>query len=155
MLDLFAPSVSGDERLRRAWSRYERHAATPGSTVAIVRLIYESDVRDVLPAIRVPTLVIHRANPVGFAADHGRYLAEHIEGSTYLELPGTDNLIWAGNQEAIVSEIACLRDRRPPDTGAEPGAGHGSVHRHRRLHEARRGAGRCALAGDARRARCT
>ena len=61
MLDLFAPSVAGDERLRRAWSRYERHAATPGSTVAIVRLIYESDVRDVLPAIRAPTLVIHRA----------------------------------------------------------------------------------------------
>ena len=108
MLDLFAPSVSGDERLRRAWARYERHAATPGSTVAIVRLIYESDVRDVLPAIRVPTLVIHRANPVGFAADHGRYLAAHIEGSTYLELPGTDNLIWAGNQEAIVEEIAAF-----------------------------------------------
>ena len=108
MLDLFAPSVAGDERLRRAWSRYERHATTPGSTVAIVRLIYESDVRDVLPAIRVPTLVIHRANPLGFGADHGRYLAEHIEGSTYLELPGTDNLIWAGNQEAIVSEIGAF-----------------------------------------------
>ena len=108
MLDLFAPSVSGDERLRRAWSRYERQRRTPGSTVAIVRLIYESDVRDVLPAIRVPTLVIHRANPLGFGADHGRYLAEHIEGSTYLELPGTDNLIWAGNQEAIVSEIGAF-----------------------------------------------
>ena len=108
MLDLFAPSVSGDERLRRAWSRYERHAATPGSTVAIVRLIYQSDVRDVLPAIRVPTLVIHRADALGFAADHGRYLAEHIEGSTYVELPGADNLIWAGNQEAIVAEIAAF-----------------------------------------------
>ena len=107
MLDLFAPSVAGDERLRRAWSRYERHATTPGSTVAIVRLIYESDVRDVLPAIRVPTLIIHRANPLGFAADHGRYLAEHIEGSTYLELPGTDNLIWAGTRKRF-SEIAAF-----------------------------------------------
>ena len=63
MIDLFAPSVAGDERIRRAWARYERHAATPGSTMAIVRLIYESDVRDVLPTIRVPTLVIHREAP--------------------------------------------------------------------------------------------
>ncbi|HEY6571013.1 MAG TPA: alpha/beta hydrolase, partial [Candidatus Limnocylindrales bacterium] len=45
MIDLFAPSVAGDERIRRAWARYERGAATPGSTKAIVRLIYESDVR--------------------------------------------------------------------------------------------------------------
>ena len=105
MIDLFAPSVAGDERLRRAWARYERGAATPGSTKAIVRLIYESDVRDVLPAIRVPTLVIHRAAASGFGVEHGRYLAEHIPGAKYVELPGPDNLIWAGDQDAVVAEI--------------------------------------------------
>lgn len=105
MLDLFAPSMAGDERLRRAWSRYERQAASPGSTVAIVRLLYDSDVRGILPAIQVPTLVIHRADATGFPAPHGRYLAEHIEGARYVELPGTDNLIWAGNQDAMVAEI--------------------------------------------------
>ena len=105
MIDFFAPSVAGDERLRRAWSRYERHAATPGSTIAIVRLIYQSDIRDVLPAIRVPTLVIHRADATGFAAAHGRYLAEHIPGAKYVELPGIDNLIWAVDQDGIVAEI--------------------------------------------------
>jgi class 3 adenylate cyclase len=105
MIDLFAPSLAGDDRLRRAWSRYERQAASPGSTVAIVRLIYESDVRSVLPAIRVPTLVIHRADARGFRVQHGRYLAEHIEGAKYVELPGIDNLIWAGDQDAIVAEI--------------------------------------------------
>ena len=105
MIDLFAPSLANDERLRRAWSRYERQAASPGSTVAIVRLIYESDVRAILPAIRVPTLVIHRAAATGFRVEHGRYLAEHIPGATYVELPGTDNLIWAGDQDAIVAEI--------------------------------------------------
>jgi class 3 adenylate cyclase len=104
-IDLFAPSVAWDERLRRAWSRYERQAGSPGSTKAIVRLIYESDVRDVLGAIRVPTLVIHRADASGFRVEHGRYLAEHIEGARYVELPGTDNLIWAGDQDAIVAEI--------------------------------------------------
>ncbi len=105
MIDLFAPTVADDERVRRAWARYERYATTPGSTKAIVRLIYESDVRDVLPAIRVPTLVIHRAEATGFSVHHGRYLAEHIPDAKYVELPGRDNLIWAGDQDAIVAEI--------------------------------------------------
>lgn len=105
MIDLFAPSLAGDDRLRRAWSRYERQAASPGSTVAIVRLIYESDVRSVLPAIRVPTLVMHRADARGFGVEHGRYLAAHIPDAKYVELPGIDNLIWAGDQDAIVAEI--------------------------------------------------
>jgi class 3 adenylate cyclase len=114
MIDLFAPSVAKDERIRKAWTRYERNAATPGSTKAIVRLIYESDVRDVLPAIRVPTLVIHRAGATGFGAAHGRYLAEHIPNARYVELPGTDNLIWAGDLDAIVAEIqAFLTGIRP------------------------------------------
>jgi class 3 adenylate cyclase len=105
MLDVFAPSVAHDERTRRAWARYERNASTPGSTKAIVRLIYESDIRDVLPAIRVPTLVIHRAQATGFDVEHGRYLAAHIPAARYVELPGTDNLIWAGDQDAIIAEI--------------------------------------------------
>jgi class 3 adenylate cyclase len=105
MLDLFAPSVANDERLRRAWARYERQATSPGSLLATVRLIYESDVRDLLPAIRVPTLVIHRAEARGFPVEHGRYLAEHIPGARYVELPGVDNLIWAGDQDAMIDEI--------------------------------------------------
>jgi class 3 adenylate cyclase len=105
MVDLFAPSIANDERLRRAWARYERSAATPGSTKAIVRLIYESDVRDVLPAIRVPTLVIHRRDAIGFGVEHGRFLARHIPDARYVELVGQDNLIWAGDLEAVVGEI--------------------------------------------------
>ena len=67
MIDLFAPSMAGDSRLRQAWSRYERAAASPGITVATVRLLYESDLRPVLPVIRVPTLVIHRTGATGFS----------------------------------------------------------------------------------------
>jgi class 3 adenylate cyclase len=105
MLDLFAPSLAGDDRLRRAWSRYERAAASPGTVLAIVRLIYASDVRALLPAISVPTLVIHRTGATGFPVAHGRYLAAHIPNATYVELPGIDNLIWAGDQDAILAEI--------------------------------------------------
>jgi class 3 adenylate cyclase len=117
MLDLFAPSLARDERMRRLWARYERHAVSPGMTIATVRLLYESDVRSVLPAIRVPTLVIHRAQAEGFRVEYGRYLAEHIPGAKYVELPGIDNLIWAGDQDAILDEIqAFATGSRPAPT---------------------------------------
>jgi class 3 adenylate cyclase len=105
MLDLFAPSHAADARFRRIWARYERSTATPGGTKALVGLIYESDVRDVLPAIRVPTLVIHRTDATGFGVEHGRYLAERIPDSRLVELPGIDNMIWAGDLGATVAEI--------------------------------------------------
>jgi class 3 adenylate cyclase len=104
MLDRYAPSAAGDERLRRDWVRYERSATTPGSLKAYVPLIIGSDVREVLPQIRVPTLIIQRAD-APLVVDHGRYLAQHISDATYVELPGVDNLMWAGEQDAIVAEI--------------------------------------------------
>jgi class 3 adenylate cyclase len=105
MIDLFAPSVADDDHLRRVWARYERQATSPGSMIATVRMLYESDVRDVLPAIRVPTLVIHRADAREFPVAHGQYLAEHIPGAKLVVLPGVDNLIWAGDQDAMIDEI--------------------------------------------------
>jgi class 3 adenylate cyclase len=102
LLDLFAPSAANDARLREAWARYERQAASPGSAVAMVRVIYESDIRHVLPAIRVPTLVIGRGPQ---RMSQSRYLAENIRDAKYVELPGDDSLIWAGDQQALVSEM--------------------------------------------------
>jgi class 3 adenylate cyclase len=103
LLDLFAPSMAGDAPLRDQWARYERTAASPGSVRAMLRVIYGTDIRDILPSIRVPTLVIGRggAERIG----HSRYLAAHIPDAKYVELPGEDNLIWAGDQDALVSEI--------------------------------------------------
>ncbi len=105
MIDMFAPSMAGDPRLHDAWARYERESASPGSARAMVKLIYETDVRDVLPTIRVPTLVIHHADVQYLRSPYGRYLADHIPGAKYVELPGVDNLIWAGDQDAMVGEI--------------------------------------------------
>jgi class 3 adenylate cyclase len=104
MLDMFAPSLADDPVMRRAWSRYERQASSPGSLKTVVQFISEGDVRSVLPSIRVPTLVIQRAGGP-FQAPHGRYLAEHIRGARYLELPGADKFIWAGDTESILAEI--------------------------------------------------
>jgi class 3 adenylate cyclase len=73
--------------------------------IAALRLVYGSDVRSVLPTIRVPTLVVHHAGAREIGAAHGRYLAEHIPGAKYVELPGVDNFIWAGDQDATIDEI--------------------------------------------------
>ena len=117
MLDLFAPSLAADDGLRRAWSRYERLATSPGMAIAALRLVYESDVRSVLPTIHVPTLVIHHAEAREIGVAHGRYLAEHIPGARYVELAGIDSLIWAGDQDATLDEIqAFVTGTRPAPT---------------------------------------
>jgi class 3 adenylate cyclase len=105
MLNQFAPSMAGDRRLREAWARYERQSASPGSALAMVGMLYESDIRHVLPTIRIPTLVIARGEAQRIPASHSRYIAEHIPGARYVELPGIDNLMWAGDQEATAAEI--------------------------------------------------
>jgi class 3 adenylate cyclase len=105
MLDSFAPSMRGVPGLRDAWARYERFSASPGTARAMIANIYELDVRHVLPAVRVPTLVIHHRDAKGFGPELGRYLAERIAGARYVELPGIDNLMWAGDQARAVAEI--------------------------------------------------
>ena len=104
MLDLFDPDDADDVALRESWGRYERHSVSPGTAAAMVDMINATDIRGILPAIRVPTLVVARSDtPVESA--HGRYLAEHIPGATYVELPGSGSLLWSGDQDALLREI--------------------------------------------------
>jgi class 3 adenylate cyclase len=65
----------------------------------------EIDVRHVLPAIRVPSLVLHRSNELLVEVGCARYMAEHIPGAKYVELPGVDHLPWVGDVDALVGEI--------------------------------------------------
>lgn len=105
LLDFLGPGLAGDRDLRRDWSRYERSSSSPRSAMAMIRMMYASDVREVLPAIRVPTLVIHHENATRIPICHGEYLAGHIPGARLVRLPGEDNFLWAGDQTAIVGEI--------------------------------------------------
>jgi class 3 adenylate cyclase len=105
MLDLFAPSNAQDPNLRESFARYERQSASPGVAQAMLRVIYEADVRDVLPTIRIPTLVLHHAGARHLPPALGRYIADQVPDATYLELPGPDSLIWAGDQDVVVAEI--------------------------------------------------
>ena len=103
-LAMLAPSVADDLALRHWWARYERQSASPGAFAALFRMNAEIDVRSVLPTIRAPTLVLHREGDRCVTVDQGRYLAEHIPGAKYVELPGIDHLVLVGF-DPILDEI--------------------------------------------------
>ena len=105
LLRLWAPSVADSPGPRRWWTRYGRLAASPGAATALFQMVRELDVRDILPAIRVPTLVVHRTGDTLMRVEHGRYMAERIPGAKLVELPGEDHLWWFGDQDAIVDEV--------------------------------------------------
>jgi hypothetical protein len=74
------------------------------------------DVRDLLPQIRVPTLVLHRTDDNWIGVGHGRYLAERIPGARYVELPGTDHRPWVGDVTPMLTEVEVFltgRTHRP------------------------------------------
>ncbi len=104
-LDIRAPSVARDERVRRWWATYLTRSASPGAVLALTRMNAQIDVRHFLPAIRVPTLVIHRQGDLALDVRGSRYIAERIPGAAFVELPGDDHLPWVGDQDAILDEI--------------------------------------------------
>jgi pimeloyl-ACP methyl ester carboxylesterase len=100
-----APSVADDAAFREWWAAYLRMGASPGAAVALTRMNAEIDVRDLLPSIRVPTLVLHRSGDRCLKVDEGRYLAARIPGARFVELPGADHLPFVGDQDAILNVV--------------------------------------------------
>ena len=104
-LDLVAPAVAADDNFRRWYAQVQRMSASPATAVAMARQWYEVDVRGVLPAIKVPTLVMARAGNVIFPVHHTRYLADHIAGAKYIEFPGADLLYFVGDADQVLDAI--------------------------------------------------
>jgi class 3 adenylate cyclase len=102
---LFAPSMGDDPALAAWFARLQRLAASPGEVRTIAKALVDVDVRDALPRIRVPTLVMHRPRELVWDVRHSRYLAEHIPGARYVELEGVDSFPFVGDSDAIVEEI--------------------------------------------------
>jgi pimeloyl-ACP methyl ester carboxylesterase len=103
LLEQLAPSIADDEELVQAHTRAALRAASPAAAAALTRMSAMIDVRHVLPAIRVPTLVLHRAEEV--LAEASRYLGKRIPGARIVELPGRDHMPWLGDQNAALDEI--------------------------------------------------
>ena len=106
LLRLNAPSMADDPASIEWCGRLERASASPGSIVALMRANYEMDVRHILPTIGIPTLVMHRTEDALVPVAAGRYLAEHIPGARYAEIPGTDHTITdSATQDVVADEI--------------------------------------------------
>jgi len=100
-----APSMASDPAFRAWWATYLRMGASPGAALALTRMNAEIDIRDILPSIRVPTLVLHRRHDRCLKVEEGRYVASRIPGALFVELPGDDHLPFVGNQELLLDEI--------------------------------------------------
>jgi class 3 adenylate cyclase len=113
------PSLVDDERFQHWYAQAQRFSGTPASAKEWFRITMEIDVRDVLSAIRVPTLVIHRSGDRVIPVESGRYLAEHIPDAKYAELPGADHFPFVGDMDSIVDEVEEFltgsRPSREPD----------------------------------------
>ena len=100
-----APSIAGDPHTAERIASYYRASASPGAAGAILRMNREIDVRIVLPATRVPTLILHRTAEHVIDVGHARYMAQHIPGAKLIELAGEDHQPWLGDRDTVLNEV--------------------------------------------------
>ena len=103
-----APSAKNDEAFSRWWARFLRLSASPGAAVALAEMTRDVDVRHVLPAIRVPTLIMHAVGDRTVDVRYSRYMAARIPHARYVELPSADHLPWLADADVIGTEIERL-----------------------------------------------
>jgi DNA-binding SARP family transcriptional activator/pimeloyl-ACP methyl ester carboxylesterase/class 3 adenylate cyclase len=111
---VFAAELFDDEEFCRWWGRYERASASPGLVISALRLDGELDMRDVLPAIHVPTLQLHRTGDPAASVEGGRFMSERIPDARMVEFPGTLHWPWLGDTDALIDEIEQFLIGRPP-----------------------------------------
>jgi class 3 adenylate cyclase len=111
--DLLAWSAADDPRIRAWFSRLERTAVSPRTMRMLSAALGDEDVRPLLGQITVPTLILHRTGDRLIDVRHSRYMAEHIPGARYVELPGEDHLVSLGDSEAVHGEIEEFLTGRP------------------------------------------
>ena len=103
-LPFFAPTRGNDPAFQHWWGRFERLGASPAAATALMRMNSQIDISELVPTIRVPTLVIHRTDDVTINVNGGRFLAEHIPGARYLELAGKDHIPFVGDNAGEIAD---------------------------------------------------
>ncbi len=104
-LATFAPSRADDPQFAEWFATYLRRSASPSAAIALASMNTYIDVRSILPAVHVPTLVMHRTGDRQVQFGNGRYIAERIPGAKFVELPGIDHVWFCGDSDAIVDEV--------------------------------------------------
>jgi class 3 adenylate cyclase len=100
------PDMPWNEEIRATSARMERLAASPGTVALMMPLLAEMDVRELVPAVRVPTLVVQHADDPVIPPEWGKYVADHIPGAKYVELPGRNMFHWVEPWRESFQEIA-------------------------------------------------
>jgi pimeloyl-ACP methyl ester carboxylesterase len=114
-LAYYAPSLAVDGGFQEWLDTYFRRSASPKAAADLLRMNTYTDVREVLPSVRVPTLVLQAAGDRDAQAAEGRYIASRIAGAQYVEFPSGDHMFWASHQDEILAEIqGLLTGVRPP-----------------------------------------
>jgi pimeloyl-ACP methyl ester carboxylesterase len=104
-LEEMAPSMVGNQEFLNWTTTYFRQSASPGAAMALNRMWYAIDIRDVISAVGVPTLILNRTSAILNPVEESRYLAERMPGAEYVELPGADHLPWVGDQDALLEHV--------------------------------------------------
>ncbi|HUS22751.1 MAG TPA: adenylate/guanylate cyclase domain-containing protein [Aeromicrobium sp.] len=104
-LEIMAPSIAEDPQARQAFARYQRYATTPSMLQQNFLMFLDIDVRSILPAVEVPTLVLHRHGDMAVNRRAAEWMAGQIPGAKYVELPGNDHLLYVGDSDRVIDEV--------------------------------------------------
>src|SRR5215211_3803277 len=105
MLEVTAPSQADNPQTRAWTARLERLSISPGMLLAAALMFLDTDVRDVVPSVHTPTLLIHRRHDRLVNVRHSRWLAEHLPNAKLVEIPGDDHIPWYQDPELTLGEI--------------------------------------------------
>lgn len=100
------PDMPWNDEIRATWARFERLAASPGTWALMMAVVFETDVRAVLPTVRVPTLVVQHTDDPMIVPARGKYIADHVPDAKYVELPGRNMYHFVEPWRASFQEIA-------------------------------------------------
>jgi pimeloyl-ACP methyl ester carboxylesterase/DNA-binding CsgD family transcriptional regulator/class 3 adenylate cyclase len=104
-MDRYAPTQVDNPEVARWWGNFTQMSASPGDAEDLLRMNTQIDIRDILPAIRVPTLIVHARGDTVAPIEAGRYFAEHIPGARLLELDSSDHWPYFGDADLVIAEI--------------------------------------------------
>jgi class 3 adenylate cyclase len=105
LIDVVAPSQADNAEVRAFFARMQRATASPGMMTALAQMFLDLDVRDVVPSVHIPTLVLHRVHDRLVNVRNGRWLAEHLPNARLVELEGDDHVPWYQGTDEWLGEV--------------------------------------------------
>ena len=114
-LESLAPSKADDRQFMDWLSNYFRSGASPSAAMILTKMNTQVDIIDILGSIKVPTLIIQRTDDIDVKVEEGRFIAERIKNSKFVELEGSDHLFWVGNTDEVLNEMKDFLNNLEPE----------------------------------------